>query len=74
MKHKIIDARKLQCPHPILKAKPVVEKMASGDVVKVIATDPDSVKDFQIFSQRYGCEIVETSQHGKEFHYLLKKI
>ena len=74
MKHKTIDARKLHCPQQILQAKPVIEKMAAGEVVKVIATDPDSVKDFQVFSQRYSCEIIESSQLGKEFHYVLKKL
>ncbi len=57
--HKELDARGLTCPLPILKAKKALSDMASGEVLKVLATDPGSVRDFQAFSRQTGNELVD---------------
>ena len=55
--HKEIDTRGLNCPLPILKAKKALADMSSGDVLKVVATDPGSVRDFQAFARQTGNEL-----------------
>lgn len=72
--NKELDARGLNCPLPILKAKKALADMHSGEVLKVVATDPGSVRDFQAFSRQTGNELVEQSSGDKEFvHYLRRR-
>jgi TusA-related sulfurtransferase len=72
--HKEIDTRGLNCPLPILKAKKALAEMASGDVLKVLATDPGSIRDFQAFSRQTGNELIEQTSAGDEFvHYLRRR-
>jgi tRNA 2-thiouridine synthesizing protein A len=68
-----LDARNLNCPLPILKAKKALNSMASGEVLRIIATDPGSVKDFQSFANQTGNELMESTDSGEEFHFLIKK-
>ena len=69
-----LDARGLNCPLPILKAKKALTDMVSGEVLKVVATDPGSVRDFQAFARQTGNELVEQSSGEKEFvHYLRRR-
>ena len=71
---KELDARGLNCPLPILKAKKALADMQSGEVLKVVATDPGSVRDFQAFARQTGNELVEQSSGGNEFvHYLRRR-
>ena len=71
---KEIDTRGLNCPLPILKAKKALTDMQSGHVLKVLATDPGSVRDFQAFARQTGNEIVEQQTVGDEFiHYLRRR-
>ncbi len=71
---KEIDTRGLNCPLPILKAKKALAEMVSGEVLKVLATDPGSVRDFQAFARQTGNELVEQSSAGEEFvHYLRRR-
>ena len=71
---KELDTRGLNCPLPILKAKKALADMASGEVLKVLATDPGSVRDFQAFSRQTGNELLEQSKAGDEFvHFLRRK-
>ncbi|MBI5255686.1 MAG: sulfurtransferase TusA family protein [Burkholderiales bacterium] len=71
---KEIDTRGLNCPLPILKAKKALAEMASGDVLKILATDPGSVRDFQAFARQTGNELVEQSNAGDEYvHYLRRR-
>ena len=71
---KEIDTRGLNCPLPILKAKKALADMKSGDVLKVVATDPGSVRDFQAFARQTGNELVEQSSTDSEFtHYLRRR-
>ena len=72
--HKELDTRGLNCPLPILKAKKALADMSSGDVLKVVATDPGSVRDFQAFARQTGNELVEQSSASDEFvHYLRRR-
>ena len=71
---KEIDTRGLNCPLPILKAKKALADMLSGDVLKVVATDPGSMRDFQAFARQTGNELVEQSANNDEFvHYLRRR-
>jgi tRNA 2-thiouridine synthesizing protein A len=71
---KEIDTRGLNCPLPILKAKKALADMQSGDVLKVVATDPGSLRDFQAFARQTGNELVEQSSANDEFvHYLRRR-
>jgi len=71
---KELDTRGLNCPLPILKAKKALADMLSGEVLKVVATDPGSVRDFQAFARQTGNELVEQTSDEKEFvHYLRRR-
>jgi len=71
--NKELDARGLNCPLPILKAKKALADMKSGDVLKVVATDPGSVRDFQAFARQTGNELVEQTASNDEFVHLLRR-
>ncbi len=68
-----LDARGLNCPLPILRAKKTLNGMGAGEVLKIIATDPGSVKDFEAFASQTGNELLESNEQGGEFHFLMKK-
>ena len=71
---KELDTRGLNCPLPILKAKKALADMTSGQVLKVVATDPGSMRDFQAFARQTGNELVEQSSNNDEFvHYLRRR-
>jgi tRNA 2-thiouridine synthesizing protein A len=71
---KELDTRGLNCPLPILKAKKALADMHSGEVLKVLATDPGSMRDFQAFARQTGNELVEQSAANDEFvHYLRRR-
>ncbi|MBQ1766671.1 MAG: sulfurtransferase TusA family protein [Aquincola sp.] len=71
--HKEIDTRGMNCPLPILKAKKALADMASGEVLKVVATDPSSTRDFQAFAKQTGNELLEQTAAGGEFTHYLKR-
>jgi tRNA 2-thiouridine synthesizing protein A len=71
--HKELDTRGLNCPLPILKAKKALAEMVSGQVLKVVATDPGSVRDFQAFARQTGNELVEQTSSADEFVHFLKR-
>lgn len=71
---KELDTRGLNCPLPILKAKKALADMQSGDVLKVVSTDPGSMRDFQAFARQTGNELLEQSSQADEFvHYLRRR-
>jgi tRNA 2-thiouridine synthesizing protein A len=70
---KEIDTRGLNCPLPILRAKKALTELTSGQILKVTATDPGSVRDFAAFSKQTGHLLVESGEADKEFFYYLKK-
>ena len=71
--HKEIDTRGLNCPLPILKAKKALSDMASGQLLKVVATDSGSLRDFQAFAKQTGNELVEQQTVGDEFVHVLRR-
>ena len=70
---KELDARGLNCPLPILRAKKALTDMTSGQVLRIVATDPGSVKDFQAFAKQTGNELLSQSEADKEFVFFLKR-
>jgi tRNA 2-thiouridine synthesizing protein A len=70
---KELDASGLNCPLPILKAKKALNDMQPGQVLRIIATDPGSVKDFDAFAKQTGNELMESKEEGGKFYYLIKK-
>jgi TusA-related sulfurtransferase len=68
-----LDTRGLNCPLPILKAKKALAEMSSGQMLKVIATDPGSMRDFQAFARQTGNELVEQSNVADEFIHVLRR-
>lgn len=70
---KELDTRGLNCPLPILKAKKALADMASGDLLRVVSTDPGSMRDFQAFARQTGNELVEQNSAGAEFTHVLRR-
>jgi tRNA 2-thiouridine synthesizing protein A len=70
---KELDARGLNCPLPILKAKKALADMTSGQTLKVIATDAGSVRDFQAFAKQTGNELVDQQTQGADYITVLKR-
>ena len=70
---KELDARGLNCPLPILRTKKSLNDMVSGQVLRVVATDPGSVKDFQAFSRQTGNELLSAETATNEFVFFMKK-
>jgi tRNA 2-thiouridine synthesizing protein A len=70
---KEIDTRGLNCPLPILKAKKALSEMVSGQLLRVVATDPSSTRDFQAFCKQTGNELVNQETAGGEFIHVLKR-
>ena len=68
-----LDARGLSCPLPILKTKKTLAELQSGQVLKVVATDPGSVKDMQAFSNQTGNPMLSSSQEDKDYIFFLQK-
>ncbi len=68
-----LDARGLNCPLPILRAKKALGSLEGGQVLKIVATDPGSVKDFEAFASQTGNELLESTEQNGEFHFLMKK-
>ncbi|HEY1128769.1 MAG TPA: sulfurtransferase TusA family protein [Roseateles sp.] len=68
-----IDTRGLNCPLPILKAKKALAEMLSGELLRVVATDPGSMRDFQAFARQTGNELVEQNSSGDEFFHVLRR-
>ncbi|BAO82714.1 MAG: sulfurtransferase TusA family protein [Betaproteobacteria bacterium] len=68
-----LDARGLNCPLPILKAKKALAEMSSGQTLKIIATDSGSVRDFQAFAKQTGNELIEQDTAGPEYVSVLRR-
>ncbi|CAB3753749.1 Sulfur carrier protein TusA [Paraburkholderia humisilvae] len=71
--HKEVDARGLNCPLPILRAKKALADMESGQILKVLATDPGSQRDFAAFAKQTGNGIVESTSQDKTFIFLIRR-
>jgi tRNA 2-thiouridine synthesizing protein A len=71
--NKELDTRGLSCPLPILKTKKALNDLASGQVLKIVATDPGSVKDMQAFSNQTGHPLLSSTEEDKAFVFFLRK-
>ena len=71
--HKELDTRGLNCPLPILKTKKMLSEMQTGEVLRVVSTDPGSMRDFQAFARQTGNELVEQTSGGSEFVHVLRR-
>jgi tRNA 2-thiouridine synthesizing protein A len=70
---KELDARGLSCPLPILKTKKALNDLTPGQVLKVTATDPGSIKDMQAFATQTGNPLLSSAEEGKDYVFFLKK-
>ena len=70
---KDLDARGLNCPLPILRAKKSLADMQSGQVLRILSTDPGSVKDFAAFAKQTGNELLSSAENNKEFEFYMKR-
>jgi len=68
-----LDASGLNCPLPILRAKKALNGMESGQILRIVATDPGSVKDFDAFAKQTGNELMESAEEGGKYTFLIKK-
>jgi tRNA 2-thiouridine synthesizing protein A len=68
-----VDATGLNCPLPILKAKKALSELTSGQVLKVISTDPGAKRDFEAFARQTGNELIAHSQAGDALSFYLKR-
>lgn len=68
-----LDARGLDCPLPILRTKKLLNEMSPAQVLRVVATDPGSVRDFNAFCRQTGHELLQSTQAGAEFVFILRK-
>ena len=74
MANQLLDAKGLNCPLPILKAKKALKDVPAGGTLEVLATDPGSVADFQAFCRTTGNELVESTQSGNTYRFLIKRV
>lgn len=68
-----LDAKGLNCPLPILRAKKALKEMQSGQILAIEATDPGSAKDFESFCAQTGNELVKASESGSVYYYEIRK-
>jgi tRNA 2-thiouridine synthesizing protein A len=68
-----VDARGLSCPMPIVKTAQAMKSISSGSLLEVLATDPGSVKDFEAWSRTTGNELVERSEDGAVYRFVLRR-
>jgi tRNA 2-thiouridine synthesizing protein A len=73
MADKLLDVKGLNCPLPILKVKKAMTEVPKGGILEVLATDPGAVADFQAFCQTTGNTLVEHSEKGGVYRFLIKQ-
>lgn len=74
MTDKQLDAKGLNCPLPILKAKKALKDVPAGGTLEILATDPGSVADFAAFCRTTGNQLLEQTQDGNVFRFVIKHI
>jgi len=74
MAEHLLDAKGLNCPLPILKAKKMLKDVPTGETLRVLTTDPGSVADFQAFCRTTGNELVESKEEGGAYNFLIKRL
>ena len=70
----VLDAKGLNCPLPILKAKKSLKSMSNGQVLEIAATDPGSIKDFEAFSKATGNKLLKHWMDGDVFMFYIERV
>jgi tRNA 2-thiouridine synthesizing protein A len=70
---RVLDTRGLNCPMPILKAKKTLNEMTGGSLLRVLATDPGAVRDFEYFCRHTGHQLMESTESEGEFRFLIRR-
>jgi len=73
MADQLLDAKGLNCPLPILRAKKALKDMTTGSTLQILATDPGAVKDFEAFGRVTGNELLESKVEGSVYQFLIKR-
>lgn len=73
MTDRIVDARGLNCPMPILRTRKALREIAIGETLQVLATDPGSLSDFEAFARQTGDELVSAEVLESHFRYVLRR-
>lgn len=73
MADQVLDVKGLNCPLPILRAKKALKSLPIGATLKVLATDPGAVKDFEAFCRTTGNELLESKAEDKVFNFVIKR-
>ena len=68
-----LDAKGLNCPLPILKARKALKDVAAGETLEILSTDPGSVADFQAFCRQTGNELLESSNDDSVFRFIIRR-
>lgn len=74
MADETLDAKGLNCPLPILKAKKALAAMANGKQLEILATDPGSVKDFEAFCRTTGNKMIEHDMDGGTYRFIIERV
>ena len=70
---RVLNARNLNCPLPILRTKKALKDLSAGDTLEILATDPGSVKDLQAFCTQTGNELMSSDEKDGEFQFVIRK-
>jgi tRNA 2-thiouridine synthesizing protein A len=73
MAETLLDTRGLNCPLPVLRTRKAMQKLAPGSLVRILATDPGTVKDFKAFCGATGHELLESLEQDGEFRFVIRK-
>ena len=71
--NQVLDARGLNCPLPILRTKKALNALQSGETVKVVSTDPGSMKDMTSFCEQTGNSLLSSQQAGSDYEFVIRK-
>ena len=69
-----LDCRKLSCPLPVLKTKTTIARMAVGEILEMISSDPGSVKDIEAWAKHTGQELLKTAGEDGHYRFYIRKI
>jgi len=68
-----LDVKGLNCPLPILRTKKALSEMATGQVLRVLATDPSAAKDFQAFAKQTGNQLLSNTEVDQVFEFFFRR-
>ena len=73
MADQLLDLKGLNCPLPVMKTKKALKDLPLGQTLEVLATDPGSVEDFKAFCETTGNHLIESTQNGDTYRFLIKR-